>query len=197
MVRNLRRAIALALLALAGTVGTAGASTLRFEPAGRFALTSLLATLILGGTVPIQCAFSFTGSLDTGAIPDTPGRRVGQLEGFAVSECTGGGFVIGPTEMPWQVEFVRKLVVLPYRLYGLELKIRGANFVVAELSGWCLYRGDVVGLVGLDNTNPYEVGLFDWDLSQLTRVSGPAACPATVTFAGWMAVSPEQTVTEI
>ncbi len=180
--------------------GSAAARTISFERAGAITLVTLGTLLFSAASiVTVSCPVTLTGTLSRGPIREEPGETLGSITRVTTTaERCAGGALVQVLGLPWRITFERTLVVLPYRLYDLGVRIESTAWELVTLEFlMCLDRGTLEGLVALAGENPYAVGLYRLNNSVLSRGNSfERLCPESVTATGLFSLAPEQTLTE-
>jgi len=195
---------ALAALSLwcALAAAPAQATTLAFSPAGAVSLSGSATFRDASSIFSFNCAYTFDGTLNAGAVADAPGTQIGQLEVATVSTCSGPSFVgLLYDGEPWPLTFEGWVGTAPGAVTGMRVKISDWAFQfhgnVLGVAMTCLYTGDVTGVIELSGSNPYATGSLVLDGNLVPKLSGGASCPSTGRWNGTLALSPSQAVTVV
>lgn len=187
--------MALALVALLATAGSAAAYTATVDPAGEIEAISRGKVDFEASGITISCNLTLTGELE-GTIVDAEqaGRKMGEITEVAWSSCSGGSVrtVLG---LSWDMETVSVNGTLPNAATSLNFVIKNAQFQLAVLGGFvnCLYAGDAAANLAVSGSNPYTTGIITTN-SSYRLVSG-ALCPGSGRMTGSFALEPSQEIT--
>ncbi len=166
---------------------------LQATPAGEIDLESLGAIRFAGGELSMTCEWTLAGSLRSETLTIVEGTTIGSISSATADHC-GGGNIERVLSTPWNLKYVRAAGTLPGSVTAVTLKIEGYAVNLASFGSnvGCLYSGDLTGTLELSGANPYPTGLLRLTEPRLTKISGPAGCPSTITATGTYWLGPEQ-----